>query len=483
MDKGCAMGWSVMRRSVWPLIAGIAAGIVCALFPPQIAFEPYLVVGLGLVTAGTLLMLLPGEHGARVALRCAGGILVWGVILWCALSQPVPLIQYPPELVSQTPPLSLTQSQPVVWCQRGAIVVFAAAIWCACCLPRGWQLRTLPAVLIPTVLLLSFVGWVNPPRTINFQPSYLAVDHQGTLYATDLEGSAVRVFGPDGYLRAKLWPALASWQGPPGPGFSPPGPASDPEQLGIPANLTQASAIAARNLPPLGLEFHFCGIALDTSDHLFVPDILNHRMLQFSSDGRLVARWSIPLDYAPSIGCVATGGSNVFLGDQRGAILTFTSTGKQLNRWTAPEPLVAGIAATADGAAVFALTKGHVYRLDTRSGATTNWALPTNFGGPTSGYQALLVQPSGRVLMANNISQHVEVRCPDGSVCGAYGAESGQAQIRSDQPGSLGQLGGLAQDADGRIYVADVGHRVIQRFTASGHIDALYWSIEDDEAD
>jgi hypothetical protein len=60
---------------------------------------------------------------------------------------------------------------------------------------------------------------------------------------------------------------------------------------------------------------------------------------------------------------------------------------------------------------------------------------------------------------------------------------SGQSQTSSDLPGQLGQLGGLAQDADGRIYVADVGHRVIQRFSASGHIDALYWSIEDDEAD
>jgi sugar lactone lactonase YvrE len=77
----------------------------------------------------------------------------------------------------------------------------------------------------------------------------------------------------------------------------------------------------------------------------------------------------------------------------------------------------------------------------------------------------------------------LEVRWLDGSVCGAYGAASGQSQTSSDQPGQLGQLGGLAQDADGRIYVADVGHRVIQRFTASGHIDALYWSIEDDEAD
>jgi sugar lactone lactonase YvrE len=231
------------------------------------------------------------------------------------------------------------------------------------------------------------------------------------------------------------------------------------------------------------LEFHFCGIALDTSDRLFVPDALNHLMLQFSRDGRLTARWPLPADYAPSIGCVATGGPNVFLGDRRGAILSFSPQGKLLNRWTVPEPLMAGIAATVDGAAVFALTNAHVYQVNTRTGEATNWALPTQYVGPGTGYQALLVEPSERMLMANNISQRVDVRCPDGSQCGTYGAERRQSRVLADQPGQLGRLGGLAQDADGRIYVADVGHRMIQRFTASGHIDALYWSVEDDEAE
>lgn len=461
------MEWSVVQRAAWPLLAGVAAGIVCLLLPPHVAFEPYMAVGLALAMAGTLAMLLPGRHAVLTALRCAGGILLWSTILWCVLSQPVPL----------------SQSPTVVWCQRGAFVIFAAAIWGCCCLPRGWQLRTFPAVLAPTVLLLSFVGWVSPPRITNFQPGYLAVDHQGAVYATDREGWAIRVFGPDGSLRAKLWPALASWQGPPGPGFSPPGPASDPERLGIPPQLTQASARSATSVPPLGMEFHFCGIALDTSDRLFVPDTLNHLMLQFAPDGRLTARWPLPTDYLPSAGCVATGGGNVFLGDRRGVILAFSAQGKLLNRWTAPEPLMAGIAANADGTAVFALTTGHVYRLDTRTGETSNWALPAEYVGLYTSYQGLLVQPSGQLLMANSIRQRVEVRCLDGLLCGTYGAASEQSQVSNDQPGHLGRLGGLAQDADGRLYVADVGHRMIQRFTASGHINALYWSIEDDEAD
>jgi sugar lactone lactonase YvrE len=43
-------------------------------------------------------------------------------------------------------------------------------------------------------------------------------------------------------------------------------------------------------------------------------------------------------------------------------------------------------------------------------------------------------------------------------------------------PGQFQGLGGLAQDAQGRIYVADWLSRVIQRFTPDGEIDALWWA-------
>jgi sugar lactone lactonase YvrE len=323
---------------------------------------------------------------------------------------------------------------------------------------------------------------VNPPRVLNFSPYYLAADHQGNVYATDAEGAVIRVFGADGSLHAKLWPALASWQGPPGPGYSPPGPVSDPERLGLGTQLYQTGNAATANLPALGRKFTFCGIALDGADHLYVPDIIYGKMLRFAPDGRLDVQWALPAGYYAPLDCVATGGQGVFLGDRRGTVLSFSTQGTLLNSWTLPEQLTGGIAATRDGTLVYALTQTHIYKIETRTGTISNWELSDQYGAGRGGFQAIVVLPTGRLLVGNTLNNDVQVYCPNGQKCGYVGrsaAELGQV----DLPGQLSQLGSIASDPAGRIYVADMGHRVIQRFTSSGHINALYWSIEDDGAD
>ncbi|MDQ6693099.1 MAG: hypothetical protein M3014_01575, partial [Chloroflexota bacterium] len=45
-------------------------------------------------------------------------------------------------------------------------------------------------------------------------------------------------------------------------------------------------------------------------------------------------------------------------------------------------------------------------------------------------------------------------------------------------PGQLGYIGGLTQDSEGRIYVADTVNRVIQRFGTDDKIDAVWTARE-----
>jgi sorbitol-specific phosphotransferase system component IIA len=47
-------------------------------------------------------------------------------------------------------------------------------------------------------------------------------------------------------------------------------------------------------------------------------------------------------------------------------------------------------------------------------------------------------------------------------------------------PGQINRVAGLALGPGGDIYVADVGHRVVQRFTDSGHVAAIFSSVEDE---
>ncbi|HEX8033677.1 MAG TPA: hypothetical protein VF510_07505 [Ktedonobacterales bacterium] len=432
------------------LIVALAAAVLCLVMPPLYAFEPRPLIGITLVLLGATAALWRDRRPAVRALsRLLGAALLWGTVLWCALSQII----------------AFSDSPSVILARRALPIVLFSGVWAYFCLPRAWQQRALLAVIVPCVVALGFTGWVDTPHTVNFQPYYLAVDSHQTLYATDRDTSVIRVFGPDGSLRAKLWPGLANYQGPPGPGFSPPGPFSDPDHLSLPA--TNGSAKTTPFWTPQRDSFHFCGLATDSLDRLYVPDPLHGIVLRFGSDGYLQARWPLPIAFQFSSGCIAANARDtVYLADARGAVLTFASDGRLLARRQLPEP-IGEMSVSPDGARVYVLSSTRVYALDVSSGAIASWMLTTTSG-------SIVALPSGRVVVGNHLSMLLDVYCPGGNVCAHIGTTG-------ELPGQFSQLAGLATDSYGRIYVADYQHRVIQCFTPAGHITALYSSVEDDE--
>ena len=81
-------------------------------------------------------------------------------------------------------------------------------------------------------------------------------------------------------------------------------------------------------------------------------------------------------------------------------------------------------------------------------------------------------EKDGSVFVTNrqpNKIQLVKIDPNTGKVLNTFG-DSGP------WPGQFGDIGGLSQDAQGRIYVADRQQRVIQRFTPDGKIDAIWWA-------
>jgi hypothetical protein len=200
--------WDTSWR-VWGRLAPFAAALaICWWMPPRVAFTPQPLLGLLLILLGLLGSLIPGERRIPRALRGVGALAPWGILLWCALSQTVTL----------TAPLAR------VWSLRALPVVLAAALWGWLRYPARLPRRTLLALALPSVLGLSLTAWASPALPQNFSPYYVAVDAHGTLYVTDAWGTVIRVFRSDGTLVAKLRPGLASYQGPPGPGFEAPGP-------------------------------------------------------------------------------------------------------------------------------------------------------------------------------------------------------------------------------------------------------------------
>ncbi|HEU5347555.1 MAG TPA: hypothetical protein VFU63_02970 [Ktedonobacterales bacterium] len=454
------------KRLFAALTLVVGALLCCALWPPMVAFEPARLPAILLWGAGTAplaISLLPlAGHWARHALFMTGALVLWLLVGWCVFGQISPL----------------TEPRGFTWGARGLPLALALALWLWLLMPLAWQRRTLLAVAVPTLLGLALIAWSRPPHPLDFQPYYIAVDSNGTFYVTDASAPVIRVFGPDGSLRYKLRPGLASVQGPPGPGFLPPGPYNDPDGLGVPRSSPGARTISgALNPVPYGIDdFWFCGMAIAADHNLYVPDWMRGRMLRFAANGRLLARWPLPQGYKPSLNCVATLGDDLLLSDTHGAVLRLDTNGHVLARWPLPERLFGGISVAPESTTIYALSTTHVYRISPATGAVKSWALPppdTALGTP---YQAILALDAHRIMITNLGWHRLDLYSPDGKPLGFWGKHG-------IWPGEFQQVGGLARDAHGRLYVCDFDGRVVQRFSPSGKINALYWSPDDDEID
>lgn len=436
-----------------------AAVLVCFLWPPVVGFAAQPVLGFGLVAFGTVGLLVPLRLPVRGYARLAAVALLWGAIAWCVLSQVAPLSQPPG----------------AVWPLRLLPLVIGASLWSLLLLDATWQRRALAAVLLPTLCGLALVAWTAPAQTQWFSPQYIAVDSHGTVYISNTRSNVIRVFAPDGTLRAKLRPQVAKELGIPGLGFEQPNVTGEPDQLGLatPGTLggtTSASGgVEAREQ---AVNFRICGLALDKQDRLYVPDMRGHVLLRFKADGHLDAKWPLSFDLAQSPGCIAIARDTVYLLSDTNALLRYNLSGAPLPALPLPETMRGDLIAAPNGRTLFATSEDHVLSLDIATGTAST--LPITFTrGNVVAYQPLLAQPGGRLLVANATTARIDIYCGTGQPCGSLGAAG-------NMPGQFGSIAGVTQDSQGNLYVADARYALVQRLTPSGRATALYWSPDDD---
>ena len=199
-------------------------------------------------------------------------------------------------------------------------------------------------------------------------------------------------------------------------------------------------------------------------------------MLRFLPDGRLDARWSIPTVGKSARNCVAVSGDSVYYASQFGQVWHFDSQGHLLATRQLPGLIVAGLAADPGGDTVYALSLTALYMVDPRGDTITPAPLSTASALRASNYTAMLAYPDRRLLLANVRSQRADLFCLGAGPCGGIGTQG-------DQPGQFEQMSALARDARANVYIADVSHRVVQRFDASGRVTAVYWGPDDDESE
>ena len=176
------------------------------------------------------------------------------------------------------------------------------------------------------------------------------------------------------------------------------------------------------------------GIAIDSSDNVYVTEFRGDRVQKFTPDGELLARWGSEGieegQFQSPTGIAIDQASQVYVSESGNSrVQVFTADGEWLSSWgsrgSGPGEFLSAMVVTIDEA-------GLVY--------VTDWG--------------------------NN---RVQVFNADGEFIRTWGGQTGEeGQVTRTKDGQLFNPTGLAVDGDGNIFVVDRGNSRIQRFTPSG---------------
>lgn len=374
-----------------------------------------------------------------------------------------------------TQPTQLSTPVVTVWPLRVGLVLLVGLTWGFLLHPPAWLTRALVAFAVPSLLALGLWGGPAlaaqlfntpaPPTTLNFAPYYMAINSQGSLYATDIDGNLIWVFDSSGSPVGMISPGKAPAQPGNGPGIVPQGYESESSLLAVATPTATPKPGSPAVYTP---KFEFCGLAIDPQDNMYIVDLVNpvgYSLMRFDRDGYLTARWPVPDGYEPASGCVAADANHIYLSSRQNQVYILDHQAHQQRVVQLDfAPLGSVINGKQDlmvaGPTLLANISGDTGRIITNT-------IPTE-AGPVQ--IPLLATGTGEVLMSDHTAGHIVRLDP------AHGRVLSTIGEFGKWPGQFGDIGGLAADARGRIYVSDYRNRVIQRFTPDGKIDAVWWA-------
>jgi tripartite motif-containing protein 71 len=302
-------------------------------------------------------------------------------------------------------------------------------------------------------LLAQFGTFGGDPGQFN-APEGIATDSSGNLYVAEAFGNRVQKFDADGNF-------LLMW----GDGVN--------QTTGGDICTADSGNVCQSGAPGVtGGAFNFAdGVAVDSSNRVYVVDATNRRIQRFDSSGNFERAWGFG---------VATGASNP-------EVCTVPATcqaglsGSGDGQFNAPQ----GIAVDSSNN-VYVTDSGNdrIEKFDSDGTFTTKWGTTGAGAGQFNLLGSLAVGPSNNVYAVDFANANVQMFSSAGAFIGSWGKGVNQSTggdlctalsghiCGAGTPGSAdGQFSGpngIAVDASGNVYIGEIDNNRIQKFSGPG---------------
>jgi len=278
---------------------------------------------------------------------------------------------------------------------------------------------------VPGVVVSTLAGnnatLVNGPKSLAqfFEPSDVAIDKAGNLYVADSSNHCIRKVSPQG--------DVSTFAGTHHRGFA-----------DGPGNQAQFSAPA--------------GIAVDTAGNLYVADTGNHRIRKISPSGEVstLAGSGETAGFADGAGHQARFHGPVGIAVDAEGNLYVADAGNHRIRQVSPLGEVSTFAGS-------------------KEGFVDCFKTLAQFNNPS----AVALDAAGNLYVTDTWNSRIRKVSPKGDVSTVAGDSYGGLRDGPKNRAQFGGLSGIALDAAGNLYVADTGNHRIRKVSPKGDVSTL----------